>query len=164
MGVVIIVLAMFACLVVPNMLANSEGQKERLVKPRLEALVSLGRSMAASRRETVTLTYDSQDKAFVLSTGSTTDNEGTQASKAALPDSVTIARMTLKGDEVGESDFSVQFRPDGTADEAGVEFDAKRGTFSWFIGENRSDDAVSDSELSEKPETKWEAGEIEHRF
>jgi len=164
MGVVLVVIAMFSALVTPHLLKTRKSQELRLLAPRLDALVLLGRSRAAASRIVVTLSYNGSDKTFRIDGNA--ENQSSNASKATtvqLPESVTIARQTLKGADVGEDDWSVKFQPDGTSEGASVEFDEGKRTFSWIIGETRADDIVREGEVGEKPETKWEAGEIERR-
>ncbi len=182
-GAIIVVIALCAALVVPNLVASRRGQGERLLLTQLPAFVLRARNEALTRRATLRISFDGQSSAFVLdlddqsqsqtqgrapnAASSRSSNEtqetGQPIALLSLPEGVSVDRFILNGSDSGEGDWGVRFFGDGTAESSTLEFRAPAESFCLVIDARKGTGEVREGAVADQPEDRWEAGELEKR-
>lgn len=168
LSVVIVILALFAAVIVPNLLARRTSRAAAAFFVRLPDLVEEARETAQRQSVTVELQYDSNKRSFTLSTEpaattSQTKNEApTIVREAAVPEG--IEPQTFRGaDQVQSSgDWVVKFFADGKSDGGGVEL-LDHGKAHALLIESNGTCQMLLGNLPQSDQTSWPAGEHEQR-
>ena len=164
MIVVVAILAMMAGLVVPRVVALVDGQASRDFQSALVRLGSEARLLAIESGDTVSVTYD-QNRGEIIFESLDDETQAAQESDTiVLPDSAQLTSFTIRGRQVPITDWVVEFFPDGSGTDAGVEVQDGSRLYSVLINGRDGTAQVVDGELEEDPETEWEAGDLEQRI
>lgn len=152
LGVVILVLSLFAAVAVPRITAMLESQESHAFRSRLVLMLGEAREQAITRGESVEVAFDGAS--FQVG-----ENEN-----LPMPEFVSIAQGMLDGVDLGSEDWSARFYPDGTSTSLSLEF-LEAGE-PWHITVNPTT-AIGDwgwGSVPETGQTRWEAGELETRL
>ena len=163
MIVVVSILSMMAGFVVPRVVAMVNGQSSRDFQSALVRLGSQARLLAIESGDAVRVTYDEDRGEIVLETLDDESQAAQESDTIVLPESAQLTSFTLQGRQVQISDWVVEFYPDGSGTDAGVEVQDGTRLYSVLINGQDGTGLFVDGELEEDPETEWEAGDLEQR-
>ena len=164
MIVVVAILAMMAGLVVPRVVALVDGQASRDFQSALVRLGSEARLLAIESGDTVSVTYDENRGEIIFESLDDETQAAQESDTIVLPDSAQLTSFTIRGRQVPITDWVVEFFPDGSGTDAGVEVQDGSRLYSVLINGRDGTAQVVDGELEEDPETEWEAGDLEQRI
>ena len=164
MIVVIAVLALMSSLVVPRVVALVDGQASRDFQSALVRLGSEARLLAIESGDTVSVTYDENRGEIIFESLDDETQAAQESDTIVLPDSAQLTSFTIRGRQVPITDWVVEFFPDGSGTDAGVEVQDGSRLYSVLINGRDGTAQVVDGELEEDPETEWEAGDLEQRI
>ena len=164
MIVVIAILAMMAGLVVPRVVSMVNGQASRDFQSALVRLGSEARLLAIESGDTVRVTYDDNRGEIVFETLDDETGVAQESDTVLLPNSAQLTSFTLRGRQVPITDWVLEFFPDGSGTEAGLEVQDGTRLYSVLINGQGGTAEIIDGELVEDPETEWEAGDLEQRI
>lgn len=160
LSVVIVILAMFAAAVVPNLARTVTSSQDRSYRQSLLTLVQKAHTEAIMRGQTVSL---SVAESGALQIAVQQDDQQEVIRQVDANDGQEIAKFMLKGEEVADSDWIVQFYADGKCDGGGFQVGQGNAAFSYQI--RRSDGRVrlnsGELDVNNDPESEWEAGQFE---
>jgi len=156
LSVVIVILAMFAAAVVPNMATSIESAKRRSFRVSVLTLARRAKVEAITRGATVNLSLNNGD--FQISSGSETDS--TVIGSVSQAPGIEASHFTKAGEELGEGEWLIAFYPDGTSDGGAFQFDEGSDSTSVKIAKKDGRVSVTDGALDpgDTSETEWEAG------
>lgn len=165
LSVVVTLMAIFAAVVVPNLVRAQEGQQERAFFDSLRRIAIEGRTRAIDSRQTVTLRYDESTRRFELAQDAA-EEPGTQERARNMPSALCPAGVQVSLFRNGESnsnasDWEVVFYPDGRATPGGIEMEWASSTYALQIDARGTSTLVRGNLTSE---SSWEAGELERRL
>ncbi len=155
LSVVIVILAMMAALVVPNIATAITGGRSRLYVQSVSDIVRQAREEAVFRKATVSLNR-TDDGAFQLSTNQ--DGQTTQIKQTQTSADVTASAFESGGQSMSEGDWTVKFYADGTCDGGAFQLDANGASAAYRI--RRSDGHLSITQgaldTTDDPDTRWD--------
>ena len=164
MIVVVAITAMVAGFIVPRVVAMVESQGSRDFESALLRLGADARLLAIETGGTVSVTYDENSGEIIFES----INDETQAAEESdtifVPDSAQLTSFTLRGRQVPITDWVVEFFPDGSGTDAGVEVQDGTRLYAVLITGQDGTAQLVDGALEEDPETEWEAGDLEQRI
>lgn len=159
---VIVIIALFAGVIAPNLLARRDSRASAAFFVKLPDLVVEARDVAQQKGVTVDLQYDESKRVFTLTEESSNQSETTAFREATIPTGLEAQTFRKANQVVSAGEWLIKFYPDGRADLGAVEVMdhgqahaltvAKDGTLRIING------AMPDTE-----ETRWPAGEREQR-
>ena len=164
MIVVVAVLMMMSAIVLPRVVAMVNGQASRDFQSALMRLGSQARLLAIDTGDAVRVTYDEDRGEIIFETLDDETQAAEQSDAVLLPRSAQLTSFTLQGRQVPITDWVVEFFPDGTGTDAGVEVQDGTRLYSVLINGQDGTAQLVDGELQEDPETEWEAGDLEQRI
>ena len=164
MIVVVAVLALMSSLVVPRVVALVDGQASRDFQSALVRLGSQARLLAIETGDTVRVTYNESRGEIIIETLDDETQAAEESDTIFVPDSAQLMSFTLRGRQVPITDWVVEFFPDGSGTDAGIEVEDGTRLYSVLINGQDGTAQVVDGELQEDPETEWEAGDLEQRI
>ena len=164
MIVVIAVIAMMSGIVVPRVVAMVNGQDARDFQSALMRLGSDARLLAIETGDAVQVTYDENRGEIILQTLDDETQAAEESDTVLLPESARLTSFTLRGRQVPITDWVVEFFPDGSGTDAGVEVQDGTRLYSVLINGQDGTAQLVDGELLEDTETEWEAGDLEQRI
>ncbi len=160
MGVVVVVLMLFAAMVVPNLATQKASRERSEFYQALNRIAGNAREMAVADGRTTRLSLESGGRTLSIFQE---DAEGEEIERQVVdvPEDIQTTSVQADGSD-GGSEWSVKFYPDGTSDGGGIELSD--------AGRVRSLDVATDGRiqliegpLPEKSEDKWPAGDYEKR-
>jgi prepilin-type N-terminal cleavage/methylation domain-containing protein len=157
MSVVIMVIAIFSALAVPNIASTIDGGRHRAFRHSVLTMIREARVEAVSSKQTVAMSYT--DDGFQLTVNDENDQESVIKSVAKV-DGVDASHFTTEGQETADSSWRCAFYPDGTNDGGSFEFD--EGSDSQTVTINKRDGRITlnDGQYDEatNPDQEWDAG------
>lgn len=159
---VIVVLVLVVGVLTPRLIAMQRGTQARASRADVVRLGREGRAFAIERAQTIVLRFDSDTDSFVLEA---TDSDGgnEQLKAVAIGDDVSVTAFEANGSEAVESDWQIEFYPDGSSSSGAWEIEEPTGKYSVRVFPADGHAEASDGALADKPETSWEAGSLEQR-
>lgn len=190
MSVVIALVALFASIIVPNLIKRQQNQAIDTFFAQVFQTAKKAREMAITKNLTlhmklegsrVTVTQDTagtQDAASPdgaqtpavtpgaansssAQTQDQTDQNGTEVLGLDVPDAVSATKFQLAGMDSSSGDFDLRFYPDGTTDGGGIEFTVGDGTEALNVSDRGA--VTLDDQLEDPTQTRWSAGEYVQR-
>lgn len=160
LSVVVLIMAMFAALTVPNMAATVESGNKRNFRQSVITMIRRAKEEALTRGQVVLMSTNS-DNGFELST--TVDEQETKFAEVSPVDGVTATNFMKGGSSAGEGDWQMAFYPDGTCEGGSFEFQQNGSTRSVSISKKNCAVTVTDGSLEPEndPDQQWQAGEYE---
>jgi len=156
LSVVIIVMAMFAALTVPNIASTIESGKRRGFRQAVLSLIREARAEAVSRKQPVAMSYT--DDGFELTV--TTNDQDEVIKSIDKVDGVDASHFTTNGDETADTSWRCSFYPDGTCDGGSFEFDEASDSQTVTIAKRDGHILLNDGQYDEStnPDQEWDAG------
>lgn len=155
------VLAIIAGLVTPNIASALKANRKRDYLESIQRLTVEARQIAESSGTATALVADEDGGLQILQTEPGAQEPTTLRTVSAVQ-GIAPSRFVNGNDEVGAGDWQAQFFPDGTSDQAGLEF-GEGGTI-WSLAIDRHGNGhVTKGELEEVQEDRWPAGEYVQR-
>ena len=164
MIVVIAILALMAAIVVPRVVALVDGQASRDFQSALVRLGSPARLLAIETGDTVRVTYNESRAEIIIEILDDETQAAEESDTVLVPMSALLSSFTLRGRQVPITDWVVEFFPDGTGTDAGIEVEDGSRLYAVLINGQDGTGLIVDGELEEDPETEWEAGDLEQRI
>ena len=163
MLIVMLVLTLTATVVVPRVINVMNSQAENDFRRSLMRVGAEARLLAIETGNTVQVTYNDTERAVTLSTvDPETALEEVQKSYS-LPDVAELVSFMVGGDFVSSNDWIVEYYPDGTGTDCGIEVQTGLEIFAVMIeGEDGASHLMGS--LNEVEDSEWEAGELERRL
>lgn len=159
MSVVVLIIALLAAAVAPNLVSLKTGRELRQFRSDLRQLAAQTRESAISTGKELDLSFGSNR--FSVQPA---DTESTVVPRTlAVPDVVTTNRFELAGADSSEGEWTLRFYPDGTTDGGGVELREGQNAFALQIKKS-GEVLVVDGNLPDTTAEKWQAGEHEQRL
>lgn len=185
LGVVLLILIIFAALTVPSILSQQNSRDANLFIAALPRFASQAREAAINRQRTVKLVFDeSQNQLQMIeealptnvqapiNTLNPTDNtnnsqqdpsdEETTLGTLQVPTSVSIRDFQLKGDASSAADWQLEFFSDGKSLGGGLEVDDAGRPWSLTVSKYGIIE-LQQANLPQQPDDQWTAGDYEHR-
>lgn len=163
MMVVVAVLTTMAALVVPRYASLQAGQDSRDFSSALVRLGSDARLLAIQTGQEVQASFDDERRVLVLSSVDAETLQTAERRTIPLPEGIELTAFTLDGQFAEGSTWVLQFFPDGSGSDAGVEVEDGMYVYHVVI-EGRDGTAVrTDGRLEEVEQLEWQAGELEQR-
>ncbi|MGE4215493.1 MAG: prepilin-type N-terminal cleavage/methylation domain-containing protein [Fimbriimonadaceae bacterium] len=159
---VIVVLVLIVSVLTPRILAMQRGTTARATRANIVRLGTEGRALAIDRAETVVLRFDNETEAFLLEE-TNADGESTQLKSVPLGDDQSVAAYEASGSESNESDWRIEFYPDGTSSSGAWEIEEPTGSYSVRVFPANGHAEATEGTLADTPESSWEAGSLEQR-
>ena len=164
MTAVIAILTFVAAIALPRFAALNRGQASRDFQSALVDLAADARIIAIESGRRVQVTYQDDRLALVVSSVDPETFETQEERAIALIPEATLSSFTSEGLYTTGADWMIEFHPDGTGNDAGIEVDEGGRIYSVrYSGENGSS-TKSETQLEEAANEEWEAGEIERRI
>lgn len=162
--IVVAVLGLVTALAAPRIASLLEGQASRDFREALMRMGAEARLMAIENSQTVNVRYDGESRQFVFETIDAETQEATEQKTVEVPEWIEVPNFTLDGAFAGESDWVLEFYPDGSGLDAGIE--VEDGAYLYHVViEGRDGSATrADGPLEESGEQEWQAGELEQRI
>ena len=164
MIVVIAILALMAAIVVPRVVALVDGQASRDFQSALVRLGAQARLLAIETGDTVRVTYNESRAEIIIEILDDETQAAEESDTVLVPMSALLSSFTLRGRQVPITDWVVEFFPDGTGTDAGIEVEDGSRLYAVLINGQDGTGLIVDGELEEDPETEWEAGDLEQRI
>ena len=159
MSIVITLVALFASLIVPNLVGSRETQRERAFVSALKRLALDARTRAISDNQTLHLTL-SGDR-FSVSQDGDAKQRGAEILGLDLLASARVSRCQLNGQDASTADWDLRFYPDGTADQGGIEIEV--GQNVYVLNVTAKGQGTVDDQLTDQSTVQWQAGTYETR-
>ena len=155
------VLAILAGLVTPNIASSLKAGRKRDYLQAIQRLTVEARQIAESSGTAAVLVAD-EDGGMEIQQTEPGAQEPSTLRRLPPVQGIVPNRFVSGANEVGSGDWEAQFFPDGTSDQAGLEFDEAGTTWSLSI-DKHGVGRVSKSELQELQEDRWPAGDYVQR-
>lgn len=165
MSVVILVLALVAAIVAPNISAMIDSQQTQSFRIDAERIARQARAEAISQGDTVRLTFSGVLRAAQVSEELEAAEEeagGAAIAEVDLPEGVTAVAFRANGQDVGPEDWRAEFYAGGDARSGGITFDSS-GRIWHLLIQREGQITVGEGELPPAEADRWEAGLIETR-
>jgi prepilin-type N-terminal cleavage/methylation domain-containing protein len=174
MSVVVLVIAILAMLVIPRLIVSKNEDDYRKSFQNIESLANASRDLAITSGRTYVLSFDSEEQTLtaspedVESAGSTTaqpndDEEAAGESRTAkLGKDWSVSETTNQNDQSSESQLSIRFFSDGTAESRDAKFMANDVEVHLTV-DTSGNITVRRGQAETTTQTEWEAGELEQR-
>ncbi len=164
MTIVVAIVAAMAAIVIPRFAALQSGQQSRDFTSALLRIGGDARLIAIESGQTVEVRYDDERRVLAFETVDPVTFATTEERLIELPDSVELSAFTLDGAFASATDWTLQFYPDGSGLDAGVE--VEDGLFVYHVTiEGRDGTALKGVDrLAESGQQEWQAGELEQRI
>lgn len=161
LGVVTFILLLLAALAAPNFLQMEEGQRARSSVAALSRLAIQARETAIVHQTTTKLTYDDAGGQIVLKEERQDEDDATVAS-VNLAGGVQARDFRLNGNSSSAGDWELRFYADGKSDEGGVSVDDAGRIWSLTV-DKYGIAKLQEGDLPDESQTRWQAGDYEHR-
>lgn len=178
LGVVVLIVLLFAALVVPSIVRDKEALEHReaynkayqlALRARVEAISSgLPHQLSFDDGES-TLKVDRMDQPSTTSTTgqiqptATLDEEqATMVASVRFPNGVSVGSVRLGTNETSVSEWKLRFYPDGTTDGGGAELNEGNQTKLLKI-EKDGRVTLNDGHFGDPLEDLWQAGDYDRR-
>jgi len=161
LSVVIIIIMVTAALVAPNIDSMKAGIEARNFLASLPQIATQAREDAISRSATTKLTYDDSQRAIIESQEKDGEDDTTLHSYS-LPKGMEINDFQLNGQSSNAGDWELRFYSDGQSDSGGIEADDRRRPWSLSI-DKYGIAKLQEGTLPSESQTRWSAGDYEHR-
>jgi len=163
MSVLIVVLAMLAGLVLPNLPNLKRSREHRDFRLAVRRLASQAREEAILSKSPVILRADEADGRLVVEREAEDGSQGSVLASARAPAGVQFERFILATGDVNAAEWSLRFQPDGRAEGGGLELSFDGDRFYLLVRPNGAGESGwGEAPLVEVDE--WEAGELERRI
>lgn len=164
MTAVVTILMVLAAVVYPKFAALQRGQSSRDFRSALADLAAEARVTAIETGRIVQVTYQDDRRAIVTNSVDPDNFELSEIRSLPLLFGTELTSFTVEGLYASAGDWMIEFHPDGTGNDAGIEVDEAGRTSSFeYRGEDGSSHE-SATPLEESANREWEAGEIESRI
>jgi prepilin-type N-terminal cleavage/methylation domain-containing protein len=162
--IVVALIGVMAVAVLPRFAALQSGQATRDFASALLRIGTDARLIAIESGQTVQVRYDDERRVLVFESLDLETLAASEQKAVPLPALVTLSAFTLDGAFTSEADWNLQFYPDGSGLDAGVE--VEDGSYVYHVNiEGRDGAAVRGLDrLEESSEQEWQAGELEQRI
>lgn len=164
MTAVIAILAFVAAVVLPKYVALSRGQSSRDFQSALVDLAADARIFAIETGRTVRVTYQDDRQAIVISSVDPVNFETLDERVIPLIPNLSLSSFTVEGLFSTSADWMIEFHPDGTGNDAGIEVDEGGRIYSVRFSGETGASTKTDDVLEEIANEEWQAGEIERRI
>lgn len=162
-SVVVLILAMFAALVVPRLVAMQKSQDYRTFVSATRSAFGYAREMAIESKTEYRLKVNESQRQVELVRGVDQGSEQQADRTVSMPEGVTVSKVRLDGTDTSTDTWEVIFYPDGTSSRAGVEFSSDGRQIALQVDDVTGRAKFIDGELPDETDTKWQAGEREQR-
>ena len=155
---VIVVMAMMAALVAPNVASAIEGGKRRGFRVSVLTLIRQAKNESIVRGATTDIRSSESTVSLVLPGE---DSETTLGTVNAV-NGVELSHFQQDGNEVSEGEWAISFYPDGTSSGGGFQFDEGQGSQAVIVSKKTGLTRLTkvDSTTVTDDETEWEAGDF----
>lgn len=161
---VIVLIALFAAVTTPRLLAMRDGADLRAFRWEAENVFQAAREAAISRGRPVRVALAEGSGAIqAVDQAGGESGQDLTVSSAEFPVGVSLIAVRRSGTEVDLTTWEVWFYPDGTATEAAAQFDIAGEPLSVTIAPGTAIVHATRGELPEPGQDTWEAGELEQR-
>lgn len=160
---VIVILAMTAALVVPNLASSVKAQRKRAFLSGIDRLVSEARQTAIREGRTVVLAIGSSGNIELQRQEQESDQSSSVLQSLSPPDGISIAKCELAGSIVGETDWLVSFYSDGKCDDGALELLEGNGRWQIRLNPETGTGRIRGGMLEEPQIQRWEAGQLVQR-
>ncbi len=163
---VITLLAMFAALVVPSLVATRDANERQAFLTQLRSLPQAASNSARERNVAVELAYDGeQDELIIQTVADETSEEPTEAQtlrSLRLPVGAQLDDYLVGDEDRSESDWAIRFFPDGKAEAGSVRLSLSDLEYTLSVDATGAGRLIRGTDDQTTP-TKWRAGELEQR-
>lgn len=156
MSVVIVVLALLAITVLPNVGSAVEANRRRDYRMSVPRMIGEAHNYAVRQGQTVTMRADT-DGAFEVTT-ETEGEESTLRSLSPVSGVEVDSLLAADGSDPG-SDWALNFYPDGTTDGAVIELNDSGAIFRYQVLKNSGKVRLIGEDTPLEAD-KWEAGDL----
>lgn len=163
LSVVIIVIAMFAAIVTPRLLAVRETTQSATFRMNVVRFFLDARERAIQQRTTLEVAWDGNAFSLTDPAAETDETEAEPSRRFALGQNATLAGTRIRGEDVSEDEWVAKFHADGTATDAAIQLDAGGADLTLVIDGESGKTRLERGTLDDLPERNWPAGEIEKR-
>ena len=164
LSVVIVLVALLASAVAPNLSAMKRSRIEREFPIAALRLALTARETAISDGQSCALMFGDQLRVLQMVRADLESGTDTALAEVSLSPEVETGRLDLAGRESNSSDWRLTFYPDGTCDGGGVEFRRGDRSFALVIDPASGAARIVDGQLPDSSGDRWQAGEIEHHL
>jgi type II secretory pathway pseudopilin PulG len=162
-SMVIVVLALFAAMIMPNLAQQKESRERLQFRMELRRLIVSARERAITRASTQVVTYEDATGRFQAASADENGMPGEPFASATLPDGVTADQFRMGDRDVGDSEWEIRFHSDGSSEGAGLQLGDGQIPYSVTVDLDGTTRAFAD-ELPQAGTRRWEAGSYEQRM
>lgn len=162
LGAVVLLIAMFAALVMPNLIALQHSREIRSFYTDVVRFVRSAREMAIARNQTLELRVGQGDS-FEIVVPATEEAEAQVLETKELPQELRFGSFRLDGQESTAETWSVRFYFDGAAQSAMAEILEGNASRTLRIGSRDARVDLLQGNMPDEEPDEWEAGQIEIR-
>jgi prepilin-type N-terminal cleavage/methylation domain-containing protein len=162
MGVVVLIIAMFAALVMPAMARWRAGDEYRAFPGKLLRFVGKAKQEAIERKQSRSIAYDTTTGEFKMvwtDPGSSAEQEG---GRLSVPAEMEMGRVIYLGNDTSIENWKLTFFQDGSAEDAGFEV-RDQDRYLTVIIDSLGHIKMTRDPLPEQTDVRWSAGENEIR-
>ncbi len=159
MSIVISLVALFAALIVPNLVSSHKSAQERLFVDSMKRIANEARESAISQNLAMHLSLNGDRLSVTKDTGN--NQKGDELVGVDLIDEANATKFQVNGQEPTSGDWDLRFFPDGTADEGGVEVTIGQSVYALNVSPRGG--VSVDDQLTDASSIRWEAGTYETR-
>jgi type II secretory pathway pseudopilin PulG len=159
MGVVVMLLALTAAMVVPVLSRWQDSQDRAAFFVEFRNIFSSAREQAILTKTAQTVTYDGES----FTTGFTDqDGNDNSSGRVRLPEGFEASRFSLAGQEAPPTEWQLTFYPDGSAEPAGIEIQDFQN--QWFLTVDKlGHPRFGQGSMPDPSSQSWDAGDHEIR-
>jgi prepilin-type N-terminal cleavage/methylation domain-containing protein len=161
-SVVIVLLALLAALIMPNLVAVKASRERNAFRSELRRLAVSAREDAILRSSIRVLRYEDGSNAFLTSTVSEDGTPADSGRSVALPEGVRVDSFRVGAREVAGGEWEMRFQIDGSTEGGGVELSDGAFVYSLRFAEDGTV-RLLEEELPNLSDERWSAGSYEQR-
>ena len=162
MGVVVLIVALFAAMVMPAMARWRAGEEYRSFPGRLLRFVGRAKQEAIERKQSRSIAYDATTSEFKMTYIDPETAVDQESGRLAVPVEMELGRLVYLGNDSSVDSWKLTFYQDGTSDDGGFEVRNQDQYISITTDALGHIKMMRDA-LPEQSDVRWTAGENEVR-
>ncbi|MFM9873600.1 MAG: Tfp pilus assembly protein FimT/FimU [Fimbriimonadaceae bacterium] len=174
-SIVIFMIILLTSIVAPSLHSLQRSQSDIGFRQNFESVAQVARSQAMRQNRATVLKFNNDGQiGWDFLEDPATEQQQTQDDNANIQlgevrngvsptDETTFDTYQLNNEDVQQSEWQVGFYPDGTADNAVLQFTMGDQTFLFSVNPQSGSTTVRQGTIDDQTEYEWPAGEIEQR-
>jgi len=159
---VIVIIALFAGLLMPNLVRMKSSREEREFWVALARFTTQGRERAIQLGRTVTMQFDGTTNTLTFTSINPDDGLEEDLAHLDLYEGTQVVKFEADDQQLAPSEWKLHFYPESKADKGGLELTLNNQTRALTVDQYGRAQVI-EGQLPDTTDDKWTAGDIEHR-